>query len=63
MLVDEISGRIARASELVEVGQGQRVEDVEIVCAKSHGEIMAPTRWDRYPRGMAAAAGWANERP
>ena len=63
VLVDEISGRIARASELVEVGQRQRVEDAEIVSAKSHGEIMAPTRRRRYPRGYGPAAGWPHERP
>jgi hypothetical protein len=51
VLVDEISGRIPRTSELFEVGQGQRVEDVEIVSAGSHGQIFAPTWWRRYPRG------------
>lgn len=50
MLVDEVSGRITRASEIVERGQRQRVKDVEIVCAEGHGEIMAPTRRHRYPR-------------
>ncbi len=43
VLVDEISGRVTRANQLVEVGQGHGVENVEIVCAKSHGQIFALT--------------------
>ena len=56
MLVDEISSRITRASELVEMGQRQRVENTQIVCAKSHGEIMAPTWRRRYPRGYGSCS-------
>ena len=51
MLVDEVPSRITRASELLEMGQWLDVENTQIVCAKSHGEIMAPTRRRRYPRG------------
>ena len=61
MLVDEISGRITCACEILEMGQWQRVEDVQVVCAESHGEIMAPTRRRRYPRGATPAGGWVHE--
>jgi len=52
VLVDEISGPITRASELVEVGQGQRVEDVEVVCAESHGQDLRTDFVMPRPRGV-----------
>jgi hypothetical protein len=38
------------------MGQRQRVENTQIISAKSHGEIMTPTRRRRYPRGYAACS-------
>ena len=51
VLVNEVSGRVTGASQLIEVGQGHGVENVEIVCAKGHGQIFAPTKGDGYSRG------------
>ncbi len=44
VLVDEIPGGISRSSQLVEESQRQGIEHTEIICAESHGQIMAPTR-------------------
>jgi len=44
VLVDEISGRVTGTSQLIEVGQGHGVENVEIVRAEGHGQIFAPTQ-------------------
>ena len=55
VLVDEISGRVTGTSQLIEVGQGHGVENIEIVCAKCHGQIFAPTLRPRDP-GVSAVS-------
>ena len=51
VLVDEISGRVTGLDQLVEVSQGHGDENIEIVCAKCHGQIFAPSPHNCDPRG------------
>ena len=51
VLVDKISGGVTGTSQLVEVGQGHGGENIQIVCAKGHGQIFAPSPHGCDPRG------------
>lgn len=52
MLVDEIPGRITGSSELVEMAQRHGIEDVQIVCAESHGQDLRIDPKPSRPEGV-----------